>query len=110
MFQTQENGKKLKKPAGSKFEPPNFSKNVAPSLTRYHGQPSSCTISEKTNDSILRKFSDGWTDRQTDRQREKQTDKSDFIGRSLSNVEHPTTKPLNIPSVLFLFAITFINS
>ena len=84
MFQTQENGKKLKKPAGSKFELPNFFKNVAPSLTRYHGQSSSCTISEKTNDSILRKFSDGWTDRQTDRQTEKQTDKSDFIGRSLT--------------------------
>ena len=40
------------------------------SVTRYHGQLSSCTISEKTNDPILRKLSDGWTDRPTDRQTE----------------------------------------
>ena len=42
-----------------------FSKNLAPSLTRCHGQLSSCTISEKTNDPILSKFSDGQTDRRT---------------------------------------------
>ena len=34
--------------------------------TRYHGQLSSCIISEKTNDPILRKLSDGRKDRQTD--------------------------------------------
>ena len=34
-----------------------FFKNLASSVTRYYGQPSSCTI-EKTNDPILRKLSD----------------------------------------------------
>ena len=42
-------------------------KNLAPSVTRYHGQLSSCTISETANDSILRKLSDGRTDEQADR-------------------------------------------
>ena len=42
-------------------------KNLALSVTRYNGQLSSCTISEKTNDPILRKFSDGQTDGQRDR-------------------------------------------
>ena len=37
--------------------------NLALSDTRYHGQQSSCTISEKTNDPILRKLSDGQRDR-----------------------------------------------
>ena len=63
-----------------------FLKNLAPSVTRYHGQLSSCTI-EKINDSILRKLSDGrmdgWTDGQTDRQA------GDFIGCCPTNVEHP---------------------
>ena len=65
----------------------------ASSVTRYHGQLSSCTISEKTNDLILRKFSDGRTDGQTDRQKDRQTDRqmdeSDFIGRCRTNVESP---------------------
>ena len=40
-----------------------FFKNLAWSVTRYHGQLSSCTISEETNDPILRKLvMDGWTD------------------------------------------------
>ena len=34
-----------------------FPKNLAPSVTRYHGQLSSCTITEKTNDPILKKLS-----------------------------------------------------
>ena len=57
-----------------------FFKNLALSVTRYHGQLSSCTI-EKTDDPILGKFSDmdGWTDRQTD--------DSDFLG-SCPNVWH----------------------
>ena len=38
-----------------------FFKNLASSVTRYHGQLSSCTISEKTNDPILRKRTDRWT-------------------------------------------------
>ena len=36
-----------------------FLKNLAYSITRYQGQLSSCTISEKTNDPILRKLCDG---------------------------------------------------
>ena len=55
------------------------------SVTRYHDHLSSRTISEKTNDPILRKLiagrMDGWTDTQTD--------ESDFIGRCLTNVERP---------------------
>ena len=59
-----------------------FFKNLASLVTRYHGQLSSCTISDKTNDPILRKLSDGWTDGQTD--------ESDFIGRCPTNIERPT--------------------
>ena len=62
--------------------PPKFSlKNLASSVTRYHGQPSPCTVSQKTNDPILRKVSDGQTDGQTD--------ESDFIGRCTTKVERP---------------------
>ena len=39
-----------------------FFKNLASSVTRYHGQLLSCTTSEKINDPILKKFSDRWTD------------------------------------------------
>ena len=39
-----------------------FFKNLALSVTRYHGQLSSCSISEKTNDPILKKIINGWTD------------------------------------------------
>ena len=76
MNQTSENNKKPS--FGADFCPfcPNlghqffFFKNLTPSVSRYHGQLSSCTISEKTNDPILRKLSD----RQTDKPNE-----SDFI-------------------------------
>ena len=37
-------------------------KNLALSVTRCHGELSSCTISEKTNDPIMRKLSDERTD------------------------------------------------
>ena len=69
------------------FRLPNFFffKNLAPLVTGYHGQLSSCTISENNNDRILRKISDGQTDRQIDRQ----TDESDFMGCCLTNVERP---------------------
>ena len=43
-----------------------FFKNLASSVTRDHDQLSSCAISETTNDSILRKLSDGWTERWMD--------------------------------------------
>ena len=53
--------------AGPKFGPPIVSfKNLALSVTRCHGQLSSCTISEKADDPILKKFSDGRTNRRTD--------------------------------------------
>ena len=45
----------------------NFFKHFASPVTRYHGQLSSSTISEKTNDPILRKLKrqkDGQTDGQ----------------------------------------------
>ena len=54
-----------------------FFKNLGFSVTRYHDQLSSCKISGKTDDPILRKFSDG------------RTDKSDFIGRSPTEVVRP---------------------
>ena len=55
-----------------------FLQKSGSSVTRCHGQLSSCTISEKTNDPILRKVSDGQTDGQTN--------KSDFIGCCPTNV------------------------
>ena len=78
-----------------------FFKNMASSVIRDHGQPSSCTIPEKTNDPILRKLSDGRTDRRTDErtdertdgrmdgQMDLQTDESDFIGHCPTNIERP---------------------
>ena len=57
MNQTQENGKKPN--FGTDFGPilghQIFFKDLALSVTRYHGQLSSCTT-EKTNDPILRKL------------------------------------------------------
>ena len=72
MIKTQENDENphFEPDLGSwaTFGPPIlFLKNLASSATRYHGQISSCTISEKTNDPILRKLSDGRTDGQTGR-------------------------------------------
>ena len=62
--QTQENGGKniflgpMLAPL-AKFGPSIFffKKNLALLVTRHHGQLSSCTIPEKTNDPILRKLS-----------------------------------------------------
>ena len=65
-----------------------FFKNLALSVTRCHGQLSSCAISEKTNDLILRKLRDGRTDGQTDGQ----ADKSDFIGCCQTNVKRTKLK------------------
>ena len=64
--------------------PPNsgpqfFFKNLALPVIRYHGQLSSSTISEKNNDLILRKFSDGRTNGQTD--------ESDFIRHCPTNIK-----------------------
>ena len=76
MNRTWENGKKSI--FGPNFGPsdPNschqffFFQNLTFLVTRYHGQLSSCTILEKTNDLILRKRidgrTDGWMDLRTD--------------------------------------------
>ena len=85
--QTQENGKK-----------PHFGPDLGPliptlacqfpftdlslSVNKYHGQLSSCSISEKTNDPILRKRSDGRMDVETDREKEER----DFIGHCPTSV------------------------
>ena len=84
MIQTQENNKKPHFGSelglmGQNWGPAFF--YLSSSVTRYHGQLWPSTISLKTSDSILRKFSDEQTDGQTD--------ESDFIGRSPTNVEHP---------------------
>ena len=77
MIQTQENGKKIQfgldlGPLVSNLSREFFFKNLALSVTRYHGQLSFCTISEETNDPILRKLSDGGTDGQTQGQTDRQ--------------------------------------
>ena len=109
MILTQENGKKphFRSHIGE-FGPPIFLffffKNLVPSVTRYHGQLSSSTISEKTNDPVLRKFSEGRTDRQTERQK----DESDFIGRCSTNVERPKIKKnykIKYPNIELGFSI-----
>ena len=51
-----------------------FFKNLALSVTKYHGHVSSCTTSEKNNDPIFKKLSD------------RQTDRSDFIGCCPTNL------------------------
>ena len=51
------------------FGPPIFRpKNLAPSVTIYYGHLSSCSISEKTNDPILKKLSDRKTEGRADGQ------------------------------------------
>ena len=79
MTQTQENGDKPHfVPDLGPFSPNSgcqfFFKNLALSVTRYHGQVSSCTISEKTSDSILRKSSDRRTDGRTDGRTDRHSD------------------------------------
>ena len=101
MNQTWENGKKTSfGPDFSPFDPNSgcqifFFKKLAVSFTRCYGQLLSCTISEKTDDPILRKLSDGRTDRQTD--------KSDFIGRCPTNVERLIFIRRSIPKKLLKY-------
>ena len=52
-----------------------FFKNMGRSVTTYLSQLSSCTISEKANDPVLRKVSDRRADRETDRPTDRQTDR-----------------------------------
>ena len=69
IIQTQEDGEKLYfGPVGRKFGAAIFFVFFCflffqkfGFVTRYHGRLSSCTISEKTNDLILKKLSDEWT-------------------------------------------------
>ena len=63
-----------------------FFKNMALSVTRCHGQLSSCRTSVKTNDPILRKLSDGRTEGGV---QDRQMDKSNFIKRCPTNVQCP---------------------
>ena len=71
MIQTQENDEKPHfefdlDPYWAQIWAQNFIfKNLASSVTRHHGQLSSCTTSEKTNDPVLRKLTDEWTDLRT---------------------------------------------
>ena len=72
MIQTQENSEK------THFGPKLgflysffFFKNLTSSVTRYHGELSSSTKSEKNNDPILRKLSDGRKDGRTKGRRPK---------------------------------------
>ena len=50
-----------------------FFKNLPSSVTRYYGQLSSSTTAKKTNDSILRKFKAGRTNRRTDGHTDRRT-------------------------------------
>ena len=80
MIQIQVNGKKphfgpelgpLNPNSGRQFF---FFKNLASSVTKYHGQVLTYKMLEKTNDPILRKSSKGWTDdKQADRQIDRRT-------------------------------------
>ena len=69
-----------------------FLKNLTASVTRYHSQLSSCTITE-TNDPILRKRSDRWRDGRMDEGTDEQRDQSDFIGCCLTNKKLDGKKP-----------------
>ena len=68
---------------GAEFRPPNSFQSS--SVTKYHGQLSSCKTLEKTNDSSLKKlltekWTDGRMDEQRERERDRQMDQRDFIG------------------------------
>ena len=70
--------------------------SLASSVTRSHGQLSSCTKSEKNNDPILIKVSNGQMNGQTDRLTKESdfiggcwTEQSDFIGCCLTTIKHP---------------------
>ena len=66
-----------------------FFKNLFWSVTRYHGQLSSCQISKKKLWSNLEKtMSDRWMDRRID--------ENDFIGCCLANVEWPIKKQVKL--------------
>ena len=74
---------------------------VAPAVTRCYGQLSSCRISDKTNDPILRKLSDGRT--------EGQTDKSDSIGHCFFSILYLTSIEIifTIHNLIYIVLTTF---
>ena len=63
-----------------------FFNNLACSVTRYHGQLSSCTISEKANDTILRKLSDRETEGQINGQTRLVSQDADRLTSSVQDV------------------------
>ena len=74
-----------------------FFKNLASSVTRYNGKISSCTISDKTNDPILRKLRDGRTERRADRRTDGKSDFMDAVRPKFSvQQEHLFVKLLII--------------
>ena len=79
MIQTKENDEEPHFMPDLIWSANSFFKILSSSVTRYRSQLSSCTISEKNNDPVLRKVSDKQTDRQTDRG-QTQADESNFIG------------------------------
>ena len=86
LIQTQENGKKPHFGAnlGWSGRLNLFFKNLASSVTRYHGQLSSVTISEKL---MIQSWENSVTDGQTT--------ESDFKGPSLINVVSPTYQTMS---------------
>ena len=70
-------------------------KNLALSVTRHLVQLLSGTISEKTNDPILRKPSDG------------RTHESDFIGHCLTNVKRLIWDKIHLNTTFHFFEIIF---
>ena len=84
-----------------------FFKNLALSVTRYHGHILSWTIPKKNNDPILRKLGEGQTEGQTDRQTDGHTDKSDFMGHCLTSAECP--KAMQRSTGLFLMFVMDIH-
>ena len=93
------------RPVRPKFGVANFFyKNPASSVTRYHGQLSSCTISVKTNDQSWENLvTDGRTHRRTDRQ----TDENDFIGHCPTKVERPINQKKFSGLYFFYFTLKY---
>ena len=98
MIQIQGNNKKLHVGSNLGTLDPDLGRqcpfrNLALSVNKYYGTLSSCIISEKTNNPILRKFSDGRSCIQRDGQR----DKSDIRGRRSIHVKRPISTNKKLP-------------
>ena len=84
--------------------PKNFFKNLAPSVTRYHVQLSSCTTSEKTNDPVLRKLRDRQINRGTDRR----VILLDSVCL-MSNIQKHSKKAKVIPQIQYYLIIKYLK-